>query len=97
MANFILETNTFDVILFNNKGASGSVIRTYSQSDFDHMGMCVKFASDPDEVYILEATYATGIRLVKFSDIIPYLGEYYDKLCVRHLTFERSDNSLRLL
>lgn len=90
-ADFLAETNTFDIILFNNKNAGSQLIQAYSMSDFDHVGMVVRFAADPDEIYILEATNATGVRLVKFSDIIPYLGQYYDKVCVRHLGFERSD------
>ena len=86
-----MKADTFDILLFCNKNASGKVIRAYSKSDFDHVGMCVKFASDPEEIYILEATHSAGVHFVKFSAMIPYLGDYYDKLCVRHLGFEREE------
>jgi hypothetical protein len=96
-ADFFTNTDTFDILLFNNKNASGKTIQAFTNSDFDHVGMCVKFATDPDEIYVLEATHSAGVHFVKFSAMAPYLGEYYDKLCVRHLKFERSDEQINTL
>ena len=47
--------------------------RAVTWSEFDHVAVILKFAADPDEVYILEATNL-GVSLTKWSKIRDSIG-----------------------
>ena len=66
--------DTFDIVLFACKSIGGSVIRSYLKSDFDHVGMILKFDAEPDEVYILESTSNSGVHLKRFKSVVPNMG-----------------------
>ena len=59
------------------------------QTDFDHVAMCIWDQSQ--ELYILEAVMPDGVRTIPFSEVIDDLGDWYDKVVLRHLEFERTD------
>ena len=65
------------------------MIRKYLGSDYDHVGMILKFDSEPDEPYILEATSNNGVHLKRFKAVVPNMGSFYEKIALRHLKFER--------
>ena len=59
--------------------------------------MVLKFGSEPKEVFLLEATSNHGVALKRWSNIKSALGSFYSKIVIRHLNWERSDESLEML
>ena len=59
--------------------------------------MVLKFGSEPDEVYMLEATTDLGVCIRNFADIIPEIGGHYTKVALRHIEWQRSNASLDIL
>jgi hypothetical protein len=57
--------------------------------------MCIWDQSQ--ELYILEAVMPDGVRTIPFSAVMDDLGDWYDKVVLRHLEFERSDEQCELL
>ena len=53
---FIELADTFDILLFKCNTSGGKIIRTYTGSEFDHAAMVLKFGSEPNDVYFMEAT-----------------------------------------
>lgn len=43
------------------------MIRTYTKSEFDHAAMVLKFGSEPNEVFFIEATSNLGVQLKRWS------------------------------
>jgi len=84
---FIEQADTFDILLFQCSTPAAGLIRTYSQSIWDHVGMCVKFDSEPNEIFILEATGNQGVHFKRFSNTIKHLNGFYSKLALRQLDF----------
>lgn len=56
--------------------------------------MVLKFETDPDEVYFVDATSTRGVSLCKWSMIRPFVGEFYDKVVIRHLEMERTNEMI---
>ena len=75
--------DTFDILLFQCNTKAAGLIRTYSGSEWDHVGMCIKFDSEPDEMFILEATGNLGVHFKRFSNTLKHLGTFYNKLALR--------------
>ena len=94
---FIELADTFDVLLFKCNNTGGSIIRTYTNSEFDHAAMVLKFGSEPNEVFFIEATSNQGVALKRFSGMKHALGSFYSKIALRHLDWDRSDESLEIL
>lgn len=98
-SQFIDIADTFDILLYHCNNTGATITRTYSNSKYDHVGMILRFESNPNEVYILEATGKLGVHLSKYSSVKKNLGpgKFYDKLVLRHLEFERTDDCLTKL
>ena len=94
---FIDEADTFDILLFTCNTSGGKLIRTYSGSEYDHAAMVLKFGSEPNEVFFIEATGNVGVGLKRFSGMKHALGNFYKKIVLRHLEWDRPDESLELL
>ena len=73
---------TFDIILFKSETSTGKVIRTFTNSEWDHVGMCFK-VNNEREVFILESTTDKGVHFKKFSDTLTFLGTHYSKVALR--------------
>ena len=56
-----------------------------------------KFGSEPNEVFFIEATGNVGVGLKRFSGMKHALGNFYKKIVLRHLEWDRPDESLELL
>ena len=96
--------DTFDIILmrceYNHLKIipTAAILRTLQGSEFDHIGIVLRLTTDPDEVFILHATFADVI-------IEPYTkmkkkigkGKFYEKFVYRHLDMERTDRDIQLL
>ena len=63
----------------------------------DHAAMVLKFGSEPDEVFFMESTSNFGAHLTSWSAIRHEVGNYYTKVALRHLNWERTDESLEIL
>ena len=59
--------------------------------------MVLKFGSEPNEVFFIEATSNLGVQLKRWSGMKQALGTFYQKIALRHLDWERPDSSLDLL
>ena len=86
--------DTFDVVLFRCNTGGAKIIRNYTSSDYDHIGMVLKFDCEPNEIFLLECTSNLGVHLKKFSNIKEHIGSFYKKIALRHLDFERSEENL---
>ncbi len=89
--------DTFDIMLFSCNTSGGKIIRTYSGSEFDHAAMILKFGNEPDDVFFIEATSNQGVALKRYSAMKHAIGGFYKKIVLRHLDWERPDNSLDIL
>ena len=54
---FIEMADTFDILLFQNK----SQARKSTKYEFDHAALILKFATKPNEVFILQAIEDKGV------------------------------------
>ena len=59
--------------------------------------MVLKFGSEPNEVFFIEATSNLGVQLKRWTGMKHVLGTFYEKVALRHLDWERPDESLDLL
>lgn len=59
--------------------------------------MVLKFGSEPDDVFFVEATSNQGVSLKRFSAMKFTIGSFYKKIVLRHLDWERPDSSLDIL
>ena len=62
----------------------------------DHAAIVLKYASAPNQLFFLEAT-RHGIYIQSYSNIKNYIGNFYYKVVVRHLEFERTDDQIRIM
>jgi len=83
--------DTGDLLLFRGSQFGSKITRSFTGSNFDHVAMCLKFESDPDEIYYVDATSNCGVAISKWSNTRKYIGEFYEQIMLRHLEFERSD------
>ena len=60
---FFEMADTFDILLFKTNCAGAKIIRTYSNSEWDHAAMVLKFGSQPNKVFYLEATGDVGVSI----------------------------------
>ena len=94
---FIEQADTFDILLFTCNNVGAKLTRGFSNSEYDHAAMVLKFGSEPQEVFFIEATGNIGVGLKRFSGMKYALGNFYRKVVLRHLEWERPDYSLELL
>ena len=66
---FMEKADTGDILLYKTNNNPGFLTRTLTGSQFDHIAMLLKFESDENEVYLLEATGNRGVSLQKWSII----------------------------
>ena len=61
--------------------------------------MVLRFDSDDgkkygqQEVYLIEATARLGVKIKKWSNLRHNLGEFYERVVLRHLEFHRDEAS----
>ena len=59
------------------------ITRTFTASEYDHVGMVLKFDKYPDEVFILESTMNYGVHLTRFSEQVKHYGTFYKRIVYR--------------
>lgn len=77
--------------MFRCKQLGSAITRTFTNSHFDHVAMVLKFETDPDEVYFVEATSNRGVSIARWSMIRRFVGDFYEQVVLRHLETERTD------
>lgn len=62
-------------------------------SHFDHVAMVLKFETEPEEIFLVEAVGNLGVSLNRWSFLRENVGtgKFYDKLVFRHVNFDRGD------
>ena len=55
--------------------------------------MVLKFETDPDEIYLVEATGNSGVSLNRWLFLREHIGsgKFYKKIVFRHINFDRGD------
>ena len=89
--------DTFDILLFKCNTSGGRIIRAYTGSEFDHAAIVLKFGSEPDDVFFMEATSNQGVALKRYSGMKHTIGNFYKKIVLRHIEWDRPDQALDLL
>ena len=89
--------DTFDILLYKCSSIGAKICRTYCNSEFDHAAMVLKFAARPDEVFLIESTSNFGVTVKNFLGHKRSIGGWYEKVVLRHLEWDRTDESLRNL
>ena len=69
-SQFLNQADTGDVLLLKSCGGQGP-LRNCLIGEFDHIGLLLKFESDPDDVYMLEAAVNDKVKLTRWSEIRP--------------------------
>ena len=94
---FLLKADTFDILLFRCNTGGAKIIRTYSRSEFDHAAMVLRFGSEPEDVFFIEATGNMGVAIKRYSSMKHSIGRFYQKIVLRHLEWSRPDSALDIL
>jgi len=59
--------------------------------------MVLKFGTEPDDVFFIEATGNQNVSIKRFSGMKHTIGNFYGKVVLRHLNWSRPDSSLDVL
>lgn len=59
--------------------------------------MVIRYGSEPDEVFLVESESANGVSIKRWSDYPDEPGTFYTKVVLRHLEWERPDESIDIL
>ena len=84
---FFDEAKSGDLLLFRGNNAGQFAIRAATSSEYDHVAMILKFDSDPNEVYLVEAVGNRGVTYNKWANIRKHIGtdKFYGKLVFRSI------------
>mmetsp|Transcript_9874 Transcript_9874/g.13463 ORF Transcript_9874/g.13463 Transcript_9874/m.13463 type:complete len:193 (+) Transcript_9874:274-852(+) len=94
---FLAKADTFDILLFRCNTGGGKLIRAYSRSEFDHAAMVLKFGQEPDDIFFIEATSNHGVSIKRYSSMKHTIGNFYQKIVLRHLEWSRPNEALDIL
>ena len=59
--------------------------------------MVIKFDQEPDDVFFIEATSNRGVIIKSYRGMKWAIGNFYDKVVLRHLEWQRNEMSLSIL
>ena len=62
------------MLLFKTRKTASRLVRSFTNSEFDHAAMVLRYASSPS-VYFLHATSNLGIHLTNFDDFKAQIGD----------------------
>lgn len=92
---FAEEADSGDILLFKGKKLGSKITRGITNSEFDHIGMVLKFEDD-EEVYMLDATLA-GVNITSWRQLWSYKDKLYSKIVWRKLYIKRNDEFIERL
>ena len=90
---FLEIADTGDILLFQTGTKTGTFIRKITGGSFDHVAMILRFESEENEVFFVEASGNYGVALNKWSSVRKHVGKnkFYERLVYRRVNFERDD------
>ena len=89
--NFIKEANTGDIILFKNMSKSSRFIRTFMNSEYDHVSLVLK-NNENKIVKLYDCIKSENIRLRDFSESLSlYINIDTEKIVTRKLNISIED------
>jgi hypothetical protein len=90
---FLQEADTGDLLLFKSESAPSFLTRAFTNSQFDHVAMILKFENEEDEIFLVEATGNYGVSLNKWGNLRANVGndKFYRRIIYRKIDFERDD------
>ena len=56
--------------------------------------MVLRYGSEPTEVFLVESEAVNGVAIKKWSDYDDEPGNFYTKVVLRHLDWDRPEGSL---
>ena len=84
--------DTGDMIFFKSRTLGGKVQRFMTNSEFDHVGLALKFRKPDDahhyqvKLYVLEATGINGVDIFSWDQFVANgFHMVYEEMAVRHL------------
>ena len=95
-ADMVSTADTGDILLFKNSKFAGSVIRTFTGGNFDHIAILIRSQGENNEMYYFDATGNNNVCYGKWSSIRNHIGKdkFYVKCVYRRVKFECTDNAL---
>ena len=66
-------------------------MRLATGSQYDHVAMVIRVASEPREVYLLETSGNLGVHLSRFEAKKALIGSFYSKMVLRQLDWPGKD------
>lgn len=76
---------------------AAKVVRGATSSEWDHVALVIKMSSDPEEVFLYEATGGSGVHMSRFSEKKIFIGNYFHKVVLRRLTWPDKDENIHKL
>jgi len=93
---FLSMAATGDILLFRAKNITSKVQRFFTNSDYDHVALVVKFSSQ--RVGLFEVTGKDGVSLLFWDDFVSYdWHNLYSRLVYKKLNVERTESMLLAL
>lgn len=89
------EADSGDILLFKSKQFGAKITRGFTQSDYDHVAMVLRFEDD-EEVYIIDAT-VSGVNITAWEEICKFKDKLYSKIVWRKLCIDRNDEFVEKL
>ena len=81
---FIQAAQTGDILLFYTKNTGAQLQRFFTNSDFDHVAMVVKFRKN--DLMIFESNQMYGVSIYDWKQYIQYF-DLYQKITIRKLQY----------
>lgn len=92
---FIQAAQTGDILLFYTKNTGAQLQRFFTNSDFDHVAMVVKFRKN--DLMIFESNQMYGVSIYDWKQYIQYF-DLYQKITIRKLQYiKKADVQRELL
>ena len=88
-SKFLEIIDTGDILLFRSNNLIGTwITRTFTKSEFDHVGLILRFGNTVEDVFILDSVGEQGVRVTPWICARQFLGGFYDKIAYRKLNFD---------
>lgn len=83
---FVEMAETGDIVLFETNNLGAKLQRKFTNSKYDHVGLCIKFESD--DLRIFDAQQGQGVQITDWSDFIR-INDLYTLMAFRKLVYDR--------
>lgn len=99
---FLKKADTGDILLFrsrSNRILGQWIVRGLSGSEFDHVGLVMRFGDRLKDMFIFEAVGQKGVRLINWQNVRSelYDGGFFEKIVWRKLNMQMTAKKLAKL